>query len=149
MAPAPGVPPLTRPIIMYPTWATDEYASIRFRFDCATAASLPRVSVTAASDHRSGAQSGGAGRTAPRNNRMTAAKAAAFEAVAIMVVTVVGAPWYTSGTHMWNGAAEILKPSPTSMSASPTRNSASLAPPPPAAAVIRAKLVLPVAPYVS
>ena len=24
----------------------------------------------------------------------------------------VGAPWYTSGAHMWKGAAAILKPKP-------------------------------------
>ncbi len=27
-------------------------------------------------------------------------------------VTGVGAPWYTSGVHMWNGAAATLKPRP-------------------------------------
>ena len=27
-------------------------------------------------------------------------------------VTGVGEPWYTSGVHMWNGAAEALKPRP-------------------------------------
>ncbi len=25
-------------------------------------------------------------------------------------VTGVGAPWYTSGVHMWNGTAATLKP---------------------------------------
>ena len=34
-------------------------------------------------------------------------------------VTGVGAPWYTSGVHMWNGAAATLKPSPTSRNAKP------------------------------
>ncbi len=34
-------------------------------------------------------------------------------------VTGVGAPWYTSGVHMWNGTAATLKPSPTSSSAMP------------------------------
>ena len=27
-------------------------------------------------------------------------------------VTGVGAPWYTSGVHMWNGTAATLKPRP-------------------------------------
>ena len=49
---------------------------------------------------------------------------------------------------MWNGAAETLKPNPTSMSASPTRNMGSRALPG-AAAMIRSRFVLPVAPYVS
>ncbi len=37
---------------------------------------------------------------------------AAFEATDRYAVTVVGAPSYASGAHMWNGAAEILKSSP-------------------------------------
>ena len=31
----------------------------------------------------------------------------------------LGAPWYTSGVHMWNGTAETLNPSPTMSSAMP------------------------------
>ena len=34
----------------------------------------------------------------------------------------VGAPSYTSGAHMWNGAAASLKPNPTTSSATPTSN---------------------------
>ena len=34
-------------------------------------------------------------------------------------VTGVGAPWYTSGVHVWNGTAATLKPSPTSSSTMP------------------------------
>jgi hypothetical protein len=49
---------------------------------------------------------------------------------------------------MWNGAAEILKPRPTSMRPRPTRNTTSRELPL-AARAIRSKLVLPVAPYVS
>jgi hypothetical protein len=30
-------------------------------------------------------------------------------------VIAVGAPWYTSGTHMWKGTAPSLKPTPTTM----------------------------------
>ena len=44
--------------------------------------------------------------------RRNAANAAAFVAEAMNAVTGVGAPWYTSGVHMWNGAAATLKPEP-------------------------------------
>ena len=43
---------------------------------------------------------------------------AAFEATERYAVTVVGAPSYASGAHMWNGAAEILNSSPTAVVAS-------------------------------
>ena len=36
----------------------------------------------------------------------------------------VGAPWYTSGVHMWKGAAETLKARPIA-----TRNAAKTSPP--------------------
>ena len=51
--------------------------------------------------------------------RRNAANAAAFVADAMNAVTGVGAPWYTSGVHMWNGAAATLNPSPTSRNAKP------------------------------
>jgi hypothetical protein len=54
-----------------------------------------------------------------RNTRTIAAKAAAFTAALIIAVTGVGAPSYTSGVHMWNGTAAILKPNPTPTSARP------------------------------
>ena len=38
-------------------------------------------------------------------------------------VTGEGAPWYTSGVHMWNGTAAILKANPTSMRESPASRS--------------------------
>src|SRR4051812_12053808 len=33
--------------------------------------------------------------------------------------TGVGAPWYTSGVHEWNGTAATLNPNPTSRRANP------------------------------
>ena len=57
--------------------------------------------------------------------RSTAANAAAFVAAAMNAVTGVGAPWYTSGVHMWKGAAATLNPSPTSSRANPTNNTPS------------------------
>ena len=59
----------------------------------------------------------------------------------------VGAPSYTSGAHMWNGAAATLKPKPTTSSAMPMRkiepcSTAGNA----ACAAMPAKIVVPVAP---
>ena len=65
-------------------------------------------------------------------------------------VTGVGAPWYTSGVHMWNGAAATLKPRPTSMNAMPsssTPSSSSVVVARKSAILVR--FVLPVAPYTS
>ena len=58
-------------------------------------------------------------------------------------VTVVGAPWYTSGVHMWNGAAETLNASPARIIAMPVAKSGSSAP---VASRIAAKPSSPVAP---
>src|SRR6476646_4504917 len=45
--------------------------------------------------------------------------AATFGAAAKNAVTGVGAPSYTSGVHIWNGTAEILKQKPTNRNTSP------------------------------
>src|ERR1700741_3119272 len=123
----------------------EEYASRRLRFDWASATTLPTVIVSAAMPHRSADQSACAPRSATTSTRISAAKAAALDPVAMNEVIVVGAPWYTSGAHMWNGTAEILKPKPTSMSPSPasTSGSAVLAA---RQAAVRSRLVEPVAP---
>ena len=47
------------------------------------------------------------------------ALAATFGADAKNAVTGVGAPWYTSGVHIWKGTAEILKARPASTKTSP------------------------------
>ena len=36
-------------------------------------------------------------------------------------VTGIGAPWYTSGVHMWKGAADTLNAKPTPISTMPSR----------------------------
>src|SRR3990172_9467464 len=118
---------------------------IRFRFDWAIATTWPSVIVTTATAHGSAVQSARALGSATTSTRISAANAAAFEPVAISAVTLVGAPWYTSGAHMWNGTAEVLKPKPTSSRPSPIARSGSY--PRPAAAAIRSRLVAPVAPY--
>ena len=63
---------------------------------------------------------------ATTSTRNIAANAATFEADAMKAVTGVGAPWYTSGVHTWNGAADTLNERPTSNSAIPTSTIASL-----------------------
>src|SRR4029434_10348248 len=93
-----------------------EYASMRLRFDWASATTLPIVIVSAAIPHSSADQSAWAPRSATTSTRMSAAKAAALDPVAMNEVIVVGAPWYTSGAHMWNGTAEILNPNPPTLS---------------------------------
>ena len=53
--------------------------------------------------------------------RAKAAKAAALTPTAMKAVTLVGAPSYTSGVHMWKGTEATLKPKPTMMRARPSR----------------------------
>ena len=61
-------------------------------------------------------------------------------------VTDVGAPWYTSGVHMWNGTAASLKPKPTASNTTATLNRGLPAPWPAIAAAIADSLVLPASP---
>ena len=76
-----------------------------------------------------------------RRSRTT--NAAVFVAADMNAVTEVGAPWYTSGVHMWKGAAEILNMSPARIIARPATRNASLDA---FAAAISEKPSLPVAP---
>ena len=48
-----------------------------------------------------------------------AANAPALATAAMNPVTGEGAPWYTSGVHMWKGTAATLKAKPTIISARP------------------------------
>src|SRR4030095_16903678 len=127
-----------------------EYASIRFRFVCATPTTVPRIMVAAAISHTIGAQSAVNGSNEERNTRANAANAAAFTPVDMNPVTMAGAPSYASGVHMWKGTAEILNAKPTSNRPSASRTIGLL--------VIdcaerndptAASLVLPVTPYVN
>ena len=61
-------------------------------------------------------------------------------------VTGVGAPWYTSGVHMWNGTAATLNANPTSRKTTASSPIAWL-PGPPSASAILPMFVVPVAPY--
>src|SRR4051794_31744498 len=77
------------------------------------AARLPMVSVITAMKASSGSHVSRAEAKGPRKMRSRKATEAAFDATERYAVTVVGAPSYASGAHMWNGTAEILKSRPT------------------------------------
>src|SRR5262245_51652472 len=78
--------------------------------------------VTAAITDRTGIQWACSGSSGDRKTRTNAPNAAAFTPVDMNAVTIVGAPSYASGVHMWNGTAVILKAKPTA--SSPTVSSA-------------------------
>jgi hypothetical protein len=82
---------------------------------------------------------------------MKTAKAAALVATAMKVVIGVGAPWYTSGVHWWNGATEALKARPVAHRAMPVSSSGSdgLTASVPRALEISPNSSAPVAPYTS
>src|SRR5215213_279211 len=110
---------------MNPACDTDEYARIRLTLRWRSAAMFPTASdthaITAiATRHRSSFPG-----KAVTSTRYVTASAAIFVADAMNAVTGVGAPWYASGVHMWNGAAETLKPRPVMIIASPTTSNAS------------------------
>ncbi len=86
---------------------------MRFKFVCAMAATLPNVIVRIARTARIMAHSSTRVVSAPARIRISAANPAAFAPTDMKAVTDVGAPWYTSGVHMWNGTSATLKPKPT------------------------------------
>jgi hypothetical protein len=61
-------------------------------------------------------------------------------------VTGEGAPWYTSGVHMWNGTAAILKAKPIVSRPAATRARAREAVSAARASAMPPMLVVPVAP---
>src|SRR5438270_12701138 len=77
------------------------------------AARLPSVRVATATAASSGSHISRAPANGPRKMRSRNAIEAAFDATERYAVTVVGAPSYASGAHIWNGTAEILKSNPT------------------------------------
>src|SRR5947208_297380 len=96
---------------------------MRLTFDWRMAAKLPMVIESSAESHTSGSQPSPIGSNAVRKMRMKTANAAAFGPAERKAVTGVGAPWYTSGAQIWNGAAETLNARPTNINAaaSPTK----------------------------
>src|SRR5215472_17933265 len=96
------------------------------------AARFPRVSVRTATaaiigSHTSRADCSANG-PCPAKIRSRNAIDAALEATERYAVTVVGAPSYASGAHIWKGAAETLKSKPTDVVARARKVSGSEAP---------------------
>ena len=77
-----------------------EYASIRLRLVCAMATKLPRTIESTDRTISIPCQSNAMPASAPASTRSVSANAASLGAVPISSVIGVGAPWYTSGTHM-------------------------------------------------
>src|SRR5256885_8864108 len=140
--------PATMPMSTYPACAIDEYASIRLTLVCVTAAKLPTVIVAIDSTQKSRRQSSLADGSPSTKIRISIANDAAFEPTERNAVTGVGAPSYTSGAHMWNGTAAILKPTPatTRITASARRESPAIAP---NDVAITRRFVVPESPYIS
>src|SRR6188508_3155230 len=103
---------------MKPACEIDEYASIRFRSRCARAPRLPQASEIAASTATAIVHTSDCSGNAVTRTRSITTSAAVFVAADMKAVTDVGAPWYTSGVHMWKGAAETLNASPARMNVS-------------------------------
>src|SRR5512142_2447408 len=116
---------------------------------CEMATTLPTIMVSAERAARTGVRSADSDGKASANTRSSAANPAIFAPAAMNAVTAEGAPWYTSGVHMWNGTAATLNPSPTMMSAAPTVSNNTLVLPAAATATILLSAVVPVAPNTS
>ena len=78
---------------------------MRFRFACAIAMTLPIPMERTASTTSMSCQSPCRPHRPSERSRTAIAKAASLGAVPTNMVTGVSAPSYTSGIHMWNGAA--------------------------------------------
>ena len=86
----------------------------------AMATALPMVMDAAASAASSTAQSSDTSKNPVNSTRNRTANPAALLATDRNATTGVGAPSYTSGTHIWNGAADILNPKPATNRTMPT-----------------------------
>src|SRR5512140_4010686 len=91
-------------------------------FVCAMAMRLPRIMVRAEIAQKTPVILSAMEGKAVAKTRSSAAKPAIFAPEDMKAVTAEGAPWYTSGVHMWKGTAAILKPNPTRISAEPMDN---------------------------
>src|SRR5664279_3177770 len=111
---------------MKPACATEEYASIRFMSVWVIPMTEPMIMDAAAMIATTGCHVQAIGCSAEKQTRRIAANAATFVQDAMNAVTGVGAPWYTSGVHRWNGPTEALNSRPTRTSASPPISSTSL-----------------------
>ena len=145
--------PASKPSSMKPIWAMVEKASMRFRLVWAMAARLPISSEATDSTASICCQSTAKGARPSTSRRITMANAASLGAPPIIRVTAVGAPWYTSGTHMWNGTTPSLKARPATTNTNPSVSTCgdplSVASPPAMAFITSATSSDAVAPYTS
>src|SRR5262249_718104 len=111
---------------MKPAWEMDEYARSRLRSRCASAARFPQASEMQAMTAIATVQMSSSPGKAVFRIRTSATNAAVFVAADMNAVTEVGAPWYTSGVHMCNGAAESLTMRGARVMAGPGRGNASV-----------------------
>ena len=93
---------------MKPMLAMAEYASMRLTLDCEIAMTLPTIIDSSDRTISIPCQSNATAASDPTSMRVMNAKAANSGAVPMKRVIAVGAPWYTSGTHMWYGTAPSL-----------------------------------------
>src|SRR3954452_17284364 len=114
-----------------------------------TAARFPSVSVAIATIDSSGSQASRDAASGPVKMRSRNAIDAAFEATERYAVTVVGAPSYASGAHIWNGTAEILNNRPTAVVPIARKTTGSHAVRCEIAAWMSASLVDPAIPYIT
>src|SRR5262245_52232230 len=117
-------------------------------FDCVTAAKLPAVMVRTASTQNNIRQSTLNPGSPSRKIRSSIANDADFDPTDRNAVTGVGAPSYTSGAHMWNGTAAILKPTPATTRITARITLGSVCSDVRSGAIFR-KLVVPDSPYIS
>src|SRR5947199_5313793 len=97
---------------MKPACEIEEQARSRLTSRCASAARFPQASEMQAMTASAIVQMSLSLEKAVLTRRSRTTNAAVFVAADMNAVTEVGAPWYTSGVHMWKGAAEILNMSP-------------------------------------
>src|SRR5262245_40979361 len=99
---------------MNPACAMDEYARMRFTSVWVRPKIAPTTIDAIATAHTIGRQSVAVVLNDTYSTRRIAPNAATFVHAAMNAVTGVGAPWYTSGIQLWNGAMPALNSSPTS-----------------------------------
>src|SRR6185503_4293293 len=145
----PSAVPAMKPMKMKPTCEIVEYASMRFKFVCAIATRLPIPNDSTHSTISMSRQPPSCRPPRPSTStRHTSANDAIFGTEPMNNVTGVGAPWYTSGSHMWNGTAPNLNATPTMMNASAS-SAGTLTSPPPMRVASSARFSVPVMPYSS
>src|ERR1700686_3096860 len=93
---------------MKPMLAMVEYPSIRWRLEWEMEITLPTIIDSSDRTISIPCQSKATAANEPTRIRVMNANAANSGAVPMKSVIAVGAPWYTSGTHMWYGTAPSL-----------------------------------------